>query len=138
MKKRCILISIISLLLVSLASSAIAYSFETKRTENIYDVDLGSIMFENDILRPGDTAALRINLAAEDETLFKVRISLEIWELGIYETAGPTKYKDEPRTETLYFDVPLDTVPGIYDVRITVEDSKREVRRVKYRDLLII
>ena len=134
MKKRCTLLAVIALLLVS---SALAYTFETWQNEKIYEVDLGTLMFEEDILEPGDTASLRVSLAPEDENLKKVRISVEIWELGIYETTGPMRIR-EAHIETLKFEIPFNTVPGIYDVRITIEDSKKDGRRVKYRDLLVI
>jgi PKD repeat protein len=66
-----------------------------------------------------------------------MKISATIQELGVYSTTTEFEFnRNDDEARTIYLEIPEWTVPGWYDVRITISDDF--VRRVRYRDILII
>ena len=66
-----------------------------------------------------------------------IKITVLIPDLGIIRSVGPFSVKQgQDISKQITLDIPADTVPGKYDVRITMNND--EERRVKYREVTIV
>lgn len=101
-----------------------------------YYVD-GIAMSNDGIVEAGNTLELYMtteNIADMDKDT--VAFNAIIQELGIYETTAEMNMDaGEKEAVVLYIDIPSDTEPGSYYVRITISDDY--VKRVIYRDIIV-
>lgn len=101
-----------------------------------YYVD-GIAMSNDGRVQAGDTVELYIgaeNIANIDKD--RVSFNAIIQELGIYETTVEFDMDaGDKEVAVLYIDIPANTEPGTYDVRITISDD--DVKRVIYRDIIV-
>jgi PKD repeat protein len=101
-----------------------------------YYID-GIAMSNDGIVNAGDTLELYVgteNIAGIDKE--RVAFNAIIQELGIYETTTEFDLDaGDKEVAVLYLEIPADTMPGIYNVRITISDD--DVKRIAYRDIIV-
>jgi len=101
-----------------------------------YYID-GIAMSNDGIVNAGDTLELYVgteNIAGIDKE--RVVFNAIIQELGIYETTTEFDLDaGDKEVAVLYLEIPADTMPGIYYIRITVSDD--DVKRIAYRDIIV-
>ena len=94
-------------------------------------------MSNDGIVNAGDTLELYVgteNIAGIDKE--RVAFNAIIQELGIYETTTEFDLDaGDKEVAVLYLEIPADTMPGIYNVRITISDD--DVKRIAYRDIIV-
>ncbi|PIN79696.1 hypothetical protein COV16_02860, partial [Candidatus Woesearchaeota archaeon CG10_big_fil_rev_8_21_14_0_10_34_8] len=104
--------------------------------QNHYYID-GLAVGNDGIVNAGDTLELYVsteNIADMDKD--KVTINAIMQEIGVYATSGEFDLdEDDTESVVLYLDIPADTEPGTYYVRVTVSDD--DVKRVIYRDIIV-
>ena len=69
-----------------------------------------------------------------------VTVTYVIPELGIKRKIGPFDLNSKDRlTRTTSLNIPVGTLSGVYDVRVTISsmDAGTEVRRIRHRELVI-
>jgi hypothetical protein len=100
-------------------------------------IDINGDDIDHSVAGPGDYLRFSIGLRNNlDYELKDIKVEASIYELGARDT-DMIRSLDDGDTKTVVFnlDVPEDAAPGLYDVRIVI--SNNDVRRVKYRTLVI-
>ena len=91
------------------------------------------LRLSNEVLQPGDTLVTATNIKnVGDKSTKTGKVTVVIPELGLRKRIGPFKVgKDDDILKQVALELPKDTPPGEYVVRITVSSQKE--RRVKHR-----
>ena len=91
----------------------------------------------DDVLRPGDTLRVAINFEnMKDYKMDNIKVSAIIPDLAVWRSRGPFSLKSgKEMSTTLELEIPYDAEPGVYDLRVTLNDD--EIRRVKVRQIRI-
>lgn len=100
-----------------------------KRSPNL------NLRFDSEVVHAGSSFPLRIALEEGKKILGDVKIKIAIPELGLFRS-----YKidnsDSDSIKEVQVDIPQDTMPGEYDVRVSVYGNS--LRRIKYRPVTVI
>lgn len=98
----------------------------------------GIALSNNGNIHAGETLEIYVrakNIANFDKDA--VSYNAIIQELGVYATSGEFSLDaNDAEAMILALDIPENTVPGIYNIRITISDDN--VKRVIYRDVMVI
>lgn len=100
---------------------------------------VGSIALSNNgNIHAGETLEIYIrakNIANFDKDA--VSYNAIIQELGVYATRGEFSLDaDDAEAMILALEIPEDTMPGLYPIRITISDD--DVKRIVYRDVIVL
>ncbi|MEA3514581.1 MAG: PKD domain-containing protein [Nanoarchaeota archaeon] len=103
-----------------------------------YGLSINKLTINNeDVLKPGDT--LRVGIKFENRKDYKmdnIKVSAIISDLGVWRSKGPfTLRAGKDMFVTLEMDLPYDAEPGVYDLRVALNDN--EIRRLKVRQITI-
>lgn len=87
---------------------------------------------ESPVVKAGSQLLVDTNLKNIGEDLDKVRIRFTILELGLSRTIGPFHdfYEEDSVHKSVVFDIPENTEPGTYTLRMTVTADDHITRRV--------
>ena len=77
-----------------------------------------------------------VTLDNEDHDIDDVTITAVVHELGLKEKVGPFDVDGGKITKNIKLFIPS-YAEGLYDVRITIRDTRGELRRVVYRDFIV-
>lgn len=108
----------------------------SKEPRNLVRVE--GVSFKDDTIEAGDRLDAYVTIENTGESrLEDVSVTIAIPELGVWAKSKPDDVReDDTETEHLSLEIPYDTEPGIYDVRITI--SNDDMKRVKHRDIRIV
>ena len=97
------------------------------------DLLISSIILDSEHVAPGDELLLYVSIKNEGESRFKnLQITAIVKELGIKAVSSPFTLKERSTvSKTLFFDVPSDTEPGIYYIKIEVASDSDNTARYR-------
>lgn len=101
-------------------------------------VKISQLRFSDEYVRAGDFVEISLNFENLGSTMHNAKVTASILELGIRESTKTPKmgYKQSTNNK-LILDIPKDTKPGEYDIRISISDDGVK-KRVKHRPITII
>ncbi|MFH1641590.1 MAG: S8 family serine peptidase [Nanoarchaeota archaeon] len=101
------------------------------------NVKISSAKIINDYIQPGEDLQTKVSIENEGNTdLDDVKITLVIPELALRKRIGPFDLDEgDDITELIYAQMPDNTPPGEYLVRITISNDK--VKRVRHRSIIV-
>ncbi len=90
-----------------------------------------------EVFKPGDTLRVAITFEnMKDYKLDNIKVSAMIPDLGVWRSKGHFSLKSgEDMSVLLEMDLPYDAEPGVYDLRVALNDD--EIRRLKVRQITI-
>ncbi|MCX6709890.1 MAG: putative Ig domain-containing protein, partial [Candidatus Woesearchaeota archaeon] len=126
---------------VSFSVSDGALSDSEEVTINVLETPYESIFMRSikmdDYVKAGDELSIMLIMKNDGtKDMRNVQISIVIPELGLERSIGPYILKQgKDMSKTIVLEIPEDTLPGEYDVRITANTD--EERRVKHRPITV-
>ncbi|MFC1723580.1 PKD domain-containing protein [Nanoarchaeota archaeon] len=100
-------------------------------------IDINGFDVEDAAVAPGEYLMMSISLENTlDEDLDELHVRVFLDDYGLWATKTLDLDSNDRETVNMHLDVPFSIDPGVYDLRITA--SNDDVRRVKYRHLIVV
>ena len=113
--------------------------FKPDETENDKNkIIISRISIPEDIVHPWELVNVFVTFKNNGiDDMKNIKVTASIRDLDIFESVLVSKLNDgQDTTQHLMLEIPDDAKPGIYYVKITIDDDKYQ--RTKYRPILII